>query len=155
MRSRFAGLALAALALAACSDVPTAAESLDISPAAGAVQRSETSFRMFRTACNGERVTLVGMTTTTEVLQDGVWSIVANSEGQGASYTSAYRISWLRTFHLRDGVTSHESASEILRLQSYRGGPDTFIRGITSVTRDAEGNVVVEVDFSDESCPGA
>jgi hypothetical protein len=141
----------AALVVTACGDSPTAAGPAAVHPATAAL-RYEQSFRMFRTACNGELVTLAGMTTVTVTQQGNVLSAVLLSEGEGAGSRSHYRISWLRTLTFVDGETAHESTGELLRLMGDGKTPDTFIHGVTSVTRNADGTVLAEVDFDDEAC---
>lgn len=140
--------------LAACDGVTTAPHLAPVTPHA-AMSRYEISFRMFRTACNGELVTLAGMTEVTQVTQGDVLSVTMRSEGLGAGQSSLYRISWTRTLRLVQGVAAHETTTELLRLAGDGRTPDTFIRGITSLTASPDGTVVVEVDFSDQACHGA
>lgn len=143
-----------AASITACADAPLAPESAVAGPNA-AVVRYERSFRMFRTACNGELVTLAGMTDVTELQQDRVLNVVMRSEGLGVGQTSAYRISWMKTFQFVAGEATHQSATELLRLQGDASTPDTFIRGIAVATVNPDGTVVVDIDFSDEACHGA
>ena len=139
-----------AAALAACGEVPT--ESSAVRPQA-AVTRSEQSFRMFRTACNGDLVTLAGMTKITRVERDGVQIVTLDSEGQGAGQLATYSITWLRTMRFVAGGATTETSTELLRLRG-DGVPDTFIRGVTATTIQPDGSVAVAIDFTDEACRG-
>ena len=140
-----------AVALAACSEAPT--QSSAVRPEA-AIYRTETSFRMFRTACDGDLVTLAGMTKVTVIQQNGVWSAILDSEGQGAGQHGTYTISWLRTYRFVEGGATTESSTEVLRMKGAGSTPDSFIRGITTVTLLPDGSVSANVDFSNESCSG-
>jgi len=60
----------------------------------------------------------------------------------------------MQTFQFVDGGATHQSATELLRLQGDGKTPDTFIRGITVVSVNPDGTVVVDIDFSDEACHG-
>lgn len=142
-----------AFAALACGEAPTSSTTEAVQSQPGAV-RYETSFRMSRIACNGERVTLVGMTDVTWNQQYGVTTVTLKSVGQGAGQFTAYKLSWLRSFQLVQGQATHEGSSEILRLVGTANTPDTFIRGITTATLNPDGTVVADVDFSDEACLG-
>jgi hypothetical protein len=70
--------------LTGCGDSPTAPAAAEGPGIEAAVIRTEHSFRMARTACNGERVTLVGMSDVVINEEDGIRSAVVRSNGQGA-----------------------------------------------------------------------
>jgi hypothetical protein len=140
-------------ALVACDAAPTQPHLLPDAPLTS-VFRYEQSFRMFRTACNGDLVTLAGMTEITQVTQGDVLSLTMRSEGLGAGQTSLYKISWTKTLRLVQGVAAHETTTDILRLAGTGATPDTFIRGITSVTVSPDGTTVVDIDFDDQACHG-
>lgn len=144
-------LGLATLA-AACSEAPAAFEA-PLGPQA-AISRSERSFRMFRTACNGELVTLAGMTDITTVEQNGLLSVRMVSEGLGIGPTSAYSISWIQTEQLVQGQVTRAASTELLRLRGNGATPDTFIRGLSTVTLLPDGSIAVELNFSNEDCHG-
>jgi len=138
-------------ALAACGDAPT--QSSPVRPQA-AVTRTEQSFRMFRTACNGDLVTLAGMTKVTRIERDGVQIVALDSEGQGAGQLATYSIAWLRTMRFVEHGATTETSTELLRLRG-DGVPDTYTRGIIITTLQPDGSVVVGPLFSDEACHGA
>lgn len=153
MSRSFSSLALLAVAgLTACGDSATAPA--DVPGLEAAIIRTEHSFRMTRTACNGERVTLVGMSDVVLNEQDGLWSAVVRSEGQGAGQYTAYRISWVSSFRFVEGGVTRESESQVLLMRGTGKTPDTFIREMTAVTRAPDGTILLEIDFSDEACHG-
>lgn len=140
--------------LVACDAAPTAPRHLIPDTPLASVVRYEHSFRMFRTACNGEMVTLAGMTDIMVVTQGDVVSVTMRSEGLGVGQTSAYTIDWTRTSRLMAGTATHETTTELLRLAGDGATPDTFIRGVTSLTVNPDGTVVVDLDFTDQDCHG-
>jgi hypothetical protein len=144
-------LGLAALG-AACSEAP-AAFGVPLEPQVS-ISRSERTFRMFRTACNGELVTLAGMTDITTVEQNGLLSVRMVSEGLGVGQTSAYSISWTQAEQLVEGQVTRAASTELLRLRGNGATPDTFIRGFSTVTLLPDGSVAVELDFNNEACHG-
>ncbi len=155
MSRSISSLALLAVAgLTACGDSATAPAAPEGPGIEAAVIRTEHSFRMTRTACNGERVTLVGMSDVVINEQDGIWSAVVRSNGQGAGQFTAYRIAWVSNFRIVNAGVTRESESQVLLMRCTGGTPDTFIREMTAVTRAPDGSVIVEVDFSDEACHG-
>lgn len=145
---------LAAAGLTACGDSATAPATAEGPGIEAAVIRTEQSFRMTRTACNGERVTLVGMSDVVINEQDGIWSAVVRSNGQGAGQFTAYRISWVSNFRIVEAGVSRESETQVLLMRGTGGTPDTFIREMTAVTRAPDGTILLEIDFSDEACHG-
>lgn len=146
--------ALSLATLVACDASPIAPRQLTPDSPLAAIVRYEQSFRMFRTACNGELVTLAGMTEITRVTQGDLVSVTLRSEGLGVGQTSAYKIDWTRSSRLMDGTAMHETTTELLRLAGDGATPDTFIRGVSSLTVNPDGTVVVDLDFTDQDCQG-
>lgn len=146
--------ALCIATLAACDAAPTAPRQLTPDSPLAAIVRYEQSFRMFRTACNGELVTLAGMTEITHLTQGDLVSVTMRSEGLGVGQTSAYKIDWTRSSRLMAGTAMHETTTELLRLAGNGATPDTFIRGVSSLTLNPDGTVVVDLDFTDQECRG-